>query len=108
MAIHHHLVMLASHRYQMACTMPFEFQALSIKEGVALPAILDLSGGDSHGTRYFLANASMDVVASRGLCQPAGTSAKDICRSIYEAHISSEWLQLATGHRPSTGSSPGR
>lgn len=24
--------------------MPFEFQALSIKEGVALPAILDLSG----------------------------------------------------------------
>jgi hypothetical protein len=70
--------------------MPFKFQALSIKEDEALPTILDLSEGNSHGTRNFSANASMDVVASRGFFQPAGTSVKNRCRSIDEAHISSE------------------
>jgi hypothetical protein len=70
--------------------MSFEFQALSIKEDKALSTILDLSEGNSHGTRNFLANTSMDMVASRGLFQPAGTSVNDMCRSIDKTHISSK------------------
>jgi len=47
--------------------MLFKLRTPSIVEGEALPTILDLLEWDLHGTRIFLSNASMDVVASLGL-----------------------------------------
>ena len=70
--------------------MPFEFQALFIKENKVLPTIFDLSEGNFHGMRNFLANTSIDVVVFCGLFQSAETSVKDMYRSVDKTYISNK------------------
>jgi hypothetical protein len=67
MAIHHHLVVLAGHRGEVACTVLLKLSALFIMKCVILSITLDLLKQDFPVASRFSSNTRIDVRAPQGL-----------------------------------------
>lgn len=92
----------------MSHTMFLKLSTLSIMEGVVFPAILDLLKRDIQVSNGFLLNTRMDVRAPQGLFHAVACQWRIDTGKQWAAHGSNNLRQLATGHRFSKGSSPGR